>query len=224
MENNALKLNQGDYYVGLDVGTNSVGWAVTDEDYNVLKFKGQAMWGVRMFDEAHDASKRRIARGNRRRLARRNQRLMLLELLFAEEIAKIDPHFFLRLKESSLCAEEKSVEGKYSLFNDADFTDKNLFPTIYHLRQALIHSEEPQDVRLVFLALHHIIKHRGHFLFDSDVEIKENGVAGALEEFEKFLVSEYNCELAFRDRVKFVSTLENSDIGITTKKKMLLKE
>ena len=27
------------YYIGLDVGTNSVGWAVTDTDYNLLKFK-----------------------------------------------------------------------------------------------------------------------------------------------------------------------------------------
>ena len=30
---------QGDYYLGLDIGTDSVGWAVTDtgEDYNILK-------------------------------------------------------------------------------------------------------------------------------------------------------------------------------------------
>lgn len=28
------------YYIGLDIGTNSVGWAVTDEYYNVLKFRG----------------------------------------------------------------------------------------------------------------------------------------------------------------------------------------
>ena len=27
------------YYIGIDLGTNSVGWAVTDEDYNILKFK-----------------------------------------------------------------------------------------------------------------------------------------------------------------------------------------
>lgn len=31
------------YYLGLDVGTNSVGWAVTDPEYNVLRFKGNSM-------------------------------------------------------------------------------------------------------------------------------------------------------------------------------------
>lgn len=27
-----------DYYLGLDIGTESVGYAVTDENYNILKF------------------------------------------------------------------------------------------------------------------------------------------------------------------------------------------
>ena len=36
------------YYIGLDVGTNSVGWAVTDPEYNVLRFKGNSMWGARL--------------------------------------------------------------------------------------------------------------------------------------------------------------------------------
>lgn len=30
---------QNDYYIGLDVGTNSVGWAVTDKQYRVLRKK-----------------------------------------------------------------------------------------------------------------------------------------------------------------------------------------
>ena len=28
------------YYLGLDIGTNSVGWAVTDENYNLCKYAG----------------------------------------------------------------------------------------------------------------------------------------------------------------------------------------
>ena len=31
----------GEYYLGLDMGTSSVGWAVTDLDYNVLKFHAE---------------------------------------------------------------------------------------------------------------------------------------------------------------------------------------
>ena len=29
------------YYLGLDMGTNSVGWAVTDPNYNLFKAKGK---------------------------------------------------------------------------------------------------------------------------------------------------------------------------------------
>ena len=35
---NANKVT-GKYYLGFDIGTNSVGWAVTDENYNLCKFK-----------------------------------------------------------------------------------------------------------------------------------------------------------------------------------------
>ena len=34
------------YYVGLDIGTDSVGYAVTDERYELCKFKGEPMWGM----------------------------------------------------------------------------------------------------------------------------------------------------------------------------------
>ena len=46
----------GDYYIGLDVGTTSVGWAVTDKQYNISKFKGNAMWGARLFDESQPSA------------------------------------------------------------------------------------------------------------------------------------------------------------------------
>ena len=56
MKTNGNDARKGNYYIGLDVGTESVGWAVTDNEYNVKKFKGNAMWGARLFDEANDAS------------------------------------------------------------------------------------------------------------------------------------------------------------------------
>ena len=37
-----------EYYLGLDIGTDSVGWCVTDPAYNILKFNGKAMWGIRL--------------------------------------------------------------------------------------------------------------------------------------------------------------------------------
>lgn len=43
---------QKEYYLGLDIGTDSVGWAVTDTDYRIPKFKGNAMWGIRLLMRA----------------------------------------------------------------------------------------------------------------------------------------------------------------------------
>lgn len=62
------KRRQEDYYIGLDIGTNSVGWCVTDLNYHVLKFHGKAMWGIRLFEEGDTAASRRGFRASRRRL------------------------------------------------------------------------------------------------------------------------------------------------------------
>ena len=91
------------YYLGFDIGTNSVGWAVTDEDYQVLHYRKKAMWGVRLFDEANTAESRRISRTTRRRIGRRRWRIELLQELFSEEICKVDEAFFQRMKDSMLC-------------------------------------------------------------------------------------------------------------------------
>ena len=89
-----------DYFFGLDIGTDSVGWAVTDMQYHILRRKGKSLWGVRLFDAANTAAERRMHRTNRRRLQRRKQRLLLLQELFSEEMNKKDPMFFQRLKNS----------------------------------------------------------------------------------------------------------------------------
>lgn len=158
------------YYVGLDIGTNSVGWAVSNPDYQILKFRGHRMWGSRLFKEGQTAEARRMSRTARRRLERRRNRLKLLEELFAEEMAKVDPAFFLRLKESKYHLSDKEVDAKYVLFADKDFTDKEFYkkyPTIYHLREALL-GKPADDIRELFLAVHHIIKFRGNFLYEGE--------------------------------------------------------
>ena len=97
----------GDYYIGLDVGTGSCGWAVTDKSYNILKVSGKSLWGVRLFPTADTAAERRSHRCARRRVFRTRQRLNLLEQLFDPEISKVDVGFFQRLKNSEL--DRKSV-------------------------------------------------------------------------------------------------------------------
>ncbi len=160
------------YYIGLDCGTNSVGWAVTDGTYRLLKgthriksengtkTKKQTLWGFRLFDEADTAAERRIHRSARRRGERAKTRLKLLRLLFRDEIAKVDPEFYQRLKESFYYEEDKRLRknSKNTLFDDSSFTDKDFhkkYPTIWHLRQAIIKADESEsfDIRLYFLAI-----------------------------------------------------------------------
>ena len=157
----------GNYYLGLDMGTSSVGWAVTDMKYNLLKVKGKDLWGVRLFDEAKTSAERRFHRTSRRRRQREKVRIGMLKELFAEEIDKIDPGFYQRLEESKYHFEDKIIKSKYSIFADKNYTDKDYFreyPTIFHLRKSLIVSSESFDIRLVFLAILNMFKHRGHFL------------------------------------------------------------
>lgn len=91
-----------EYYLGLTVSPTSVGWAVTDKHYRVQKARGKALWGVRLFDEAQTAEDRRAARASRRNIERQKRRLHLLENAFADELAKVDPNFLTRKKESWL--------------------------------------------------------------------------------------------------------------------------
>lgn len=158
------------YSIGLDIGTNSVGWAVVDEKNELVKKNGFTLWGVRMFEEAKDASETRTHRSNRRRLQRRRFRLDLLREMFKDEINMIDSTFFERLDDSFYKIEDKKNANYFNLFNDS-FTDKEFydkFPTIFHLRKNLCLSNEKEDIRFIYLALHHMIKYRGNFLYSGD--------------------------------------------------------
>ena len=164
----AMQKNQ-DYYLGLDIGTDSVGYAATNPDYSLLKYRGEPMWGAMTFDEGSNAAERRGYRIARRRLDRRKQRLQLLQELFAVEIGKIDPYFFIRRKESILFPEDSSCGVQ--IFQGDGITDKDYhrrYPTIHHLILDLMSDPQPHDIRLVYLACSWLIAHRGHFLFDID--------------------------------------------------------
>lgn len=155
------------YYLGLDIGTDSVGYSVADMSYNVIKKGKKNLMGTRLFESGNTAEERRGFRSNRRRLDRKKERIELLQNIFEKEICKVDSEFFLRLKESMYHLEDKSVYQKNTLFNDMDYIDKNYhntYKTIYHLRKALMKGEV-DDIRLLYLGIEHILKYRGHFLF-----------------------------------------------------------
>lgn len=216
------------YFIGLDMGTTSVGWAATDENYEIIKKNGKALWGIRLFDEAQTAEDRRMHRIARRRIERRSRRIDLLQELFAQEICKKDPGFYERLNESGLHEEDKSIRQANSLFNDDDYDDKayhKKYPTIYHLRHALMTENHPFDVRLVYLAIHHILKHRGHFLFEN-FQTDEKGTSGFDESFAAFgsaLERIKGCSPDVRKADSVKDILKDKKLGVTEKAASLLQ-
>ncbi len=217
-----------EYYIGLDVGTDSIGWAVTDTEYNILKFKGNAQWGIRLLDESKTAEERRGFRSARRRTQRNKFRQQCLEMLFDEEISKKDVAFFQRLRESNFWEEDKSIVGKYSLFNDQDFTDRDYYkkyPTVYHLRRSLVESNEPMDVRLVFLAISHIIKNRGHFLFEADSLGNSDmpQFKDVWNDLTAYLADEVDVNLDCNNISQIGEVLKNRNLSVTAKKMALLE-
>lgn len=156
------------YFIGLDMGTNSLGFAVTDPQYNVIRKSGRHLWGFRRFNQAKTAADTRAFRTARRRLRREKERVRFLQSIFKKALEEKDRDFLQRLQDSFFYPDDKKIEQKYSLFADPEFSDIDYhkhYPTIYHLRDRLMKNSEPADVRLVYLALLHIMKNRGHFLF-----------------------------------------------------------
>ena len=189
------------YSIGLDIGTNSVGWSVITDDYKVpskkMKVLGNTdkhfikknLIGALLFDEGTTAEARRLKRTARRRYTRRKNRLRYLQEIFSEEIGKVDSSFFHRLDDSFLIPEDKRG-SKYPIFATLAEEKKyhKQFPTIYHLRKQLADSKEKTDLPLIYLALAHMIKYRGHFLYEEAFDIKNNDIQKIFNEF----ISIYN--------------------------------
>lgn len=214
------------YYLGLDIGTNSVGWAVTDPSYRLERFHKKDMWGIRLFEQADTAADRRTKRTNRRRLQRRHQRIQLLQELFAEEMAKVDDTFFLRLNESKLHLEDKSVQEKYPLFIEKGYTDIDFYqeyPTIYHLRKDLMESDQPHDIRLVYLAIHHLLKYRGHFLIDGSLNSAKS-FSTVFEQMMRSVQDGLKIDITVSHPERVEEILRNRTMARSSKSKLLEKE
>ena len=181
------------YNIGLDIGTASVGWCVTDDKNNILKHGKKALIGSRIFDEGVSREKRRLSRTTRRRYDRRKTRITLLYELLKPEIEKVDPHFIIKLKESFYQIDDDIKTNKEGL----DFVLKDLnyykdYKTIYHLRASLIEKKEKKDIRLVYMAIAHILKYRGNFLYEgtefnldsTPEEVKQN-IENVMEYFNE---------------------------------------
>lgn len=189
-------MTKKNYSIGLDIGTNSVGWAVITDDYKVpakkmkvlgntdKKYIKKNLLGALLFDSGETAEATRLKRTARRRYTRRKNRLRYLQEIFAEEMTKVDESFFYRLDESFLTTDEKDFERHPIFGNKADEIKYHQeFPTIYHLRKHLADSSEKADLRLVYLALAHMIKFRGHFLIEGELNAENTDVQKIFADF-----------------------------------------
>ena len=223
------------YSIGLDIGTNSVGWAVITDDYKVpskkMKVRGNTdkhfikknLIGALLFDEGATAEDRRLKRTARRRYTRRKNRLRYLQEIFSEEMNKVDSSFFHRLEDSFLVPDDKRG-SKYPIFatlaEEKEYHKQ--FPTIYHLRKQLAESNEKADLRLIYLALAHMIKYRGHFLIDDPkFKVQNNDIQGL---FEKFVEEYDNVQETSLSKIKLnVTEILTAKIPKSEKQEQLLK-
>ena len=154
------KIMKKPYSIGLDIGTNSVGWAVITDDYKVPAKKKKILGntnkesikknliGALLFDAGNTAADRRLKRTARRRYTRRRNRILYLQEIFAAEMNKVDESFFHRLDDSFLVPEDNGG-SKYPIFGTLEEEKEyhKQFPTIYHLRKALVEGKKEYDIR-----------------------------------------------------------------------------
>jgi len=217
--------NVNDYFIGLDIGTASVGWAVTNTHLDLIKKKGRNFWGSRLFDSGQTAENRRFYRSSRRRYQRRRQRIELLQSLFEKEIEDVDQKFFKKMNKSWVSNQDETRKKPADfIFEPHQNKEKESyyrqFPSIWHLRRHLIESQDEKiDIRYLYLAIHHMIKYRGNFLY-TDAEFQQTGVAieSQIDRFIEYLEENYEISI---DRNNFVTAIKDtlSDNNITTAEK-----
>lgn len=222
-------MNNLQYNIGLDIGVGSVGWCVTNKYNEILKRNTKNMWGARIFSEANTAATRRNLRASKRRLNRRKERINILQSIMLEDIEKEFPNFFPMLRETSLNYEDKKIAEaifgkKHNLFSEINNTDSNYygkFKTIYHLRKYLITTKERVDIRLVYLAIHHIIKYRGNFLYEGDFSENSKEINENINEILEFLKENYEITINANTKELF-DILKQTNITKAAKKEKII--
>lgn len=198
-------------------------------DDNILKKGNKNMWGSRIFEEAKTAAERRTFRGAKRRLNRRKERINILQNILSDDMNKEYPNFFQILKDSSLDFEDKKITDiidgkKYNLFSENESTDRTYyykFPTIYHLRNYLVNTNDKVDIRLVYLAIHHIVKYRGNFLYEGDFSENTNAINEKIKNLLNYLEEKY--EITIDEKIeKIVEILIQKNTSKSKKKDKLL--
>lgn len=155
------------YILSLDIGTASIGYACMDLDFNVLKYHDKDAIGVLTFEGADTAAERRSFRTSRRRKNRRIKRLGLLQDVLAPLVKNPNFYQLLNLHKWKNSNEDFKHRSLSVVLKSLGKNPKT-YPTIYHLQLEIQnHPEKKFEPELIFLSLYHLVKYRGHFLFNN---------------------------------------------------------
>ena len=69
--------------------------------------------------------------------------------------------------------------GLGDVYKRQGYYDK--YPTIYHVRKAVMEGTET-DIRLIYLAIHHMIKYRGNFLYEGDFKVQDLNIVAKIHD------------------------------------------
>jgi len=224
-----MNSKQQSYSIGLDIGVASVGWSCLTSDFRIPKFNGRHAIGVREFESAQTAENHRIQRGTRRRYNRRLRRIQLLQQII-DPLFKNDPEFLiLNSKESKHFWRHSNKFENNSLSETLKYLDENprKYPTIYHLRHALVEQDKQFHPRLIYLALHNLIKYRGHFLNENLTWTSSgsDSLEHILEEFFEQTLSEFFefDHLSADEYEQIVKILQSTHLTDSDKRRDILK-
>lgn len=218
------------YSIGLDIGVSSVGWACMTPDFRIPRYNGRYAMGVREFESAETAEVRRVQRGTRRRYNRRIRRIQLLQQTLSP-LFQNDPGFFIQNdeKEKHFWRHSNRFENN-SLSETLERLGKNKrhYPTIYHLRNALIQRDQKYHPRLIYLAIHNLVKFRGHFLNENmtwNTKDSNNDLSDMLKDFFIELEAHAfpNKQITDEQYDMIIQVLESDDLTNSDKRTEILK-
>lgn len=209
------------YNIGLNLSDESVGYAVMDDEFNLIAKRGKTLIGVRKFDAAEGKADRRTLRNGRRVRRRKENRIEWLNQIFEPYLNEEDPTFLKRVKQSGLVNNDKEKEARGPLYNKTFYQN---YPTIYHLRWALMNQERKFSVVELYAAIHHIVKSRGNHLYDtpaSKFDTSKIDLISKLESLSKVLAHAEMFDLSNIDFESAKNVLLDNSLKILQKRKLL---
>lgn len=217
---------QRPYILSLDIGTGSVGYACMDESFNILKYHHKDAIGVYLFDGADTAEERRLFRSSRRRNNRRIKRLGLLQEILAPLVQ--NPNFYQFERQHTWKNNNVDFKNK-SLSEVLKFLGYNpkKYPTIYHLQEELLYKDQKAAAELIYIALYHLVKYRGHFLFNHlNVENLSNeesldDLILLIEQYE--VINETTLNINYEDKKEILNILQDNSVTKNDRSKQVKK-